>query len=232
MTTVAFVTGFLVSCAHLFLGAECCVCASPGWGACTDCAEALNSEVPHLLARPGMDFTVVAAHDYRPRLEKLVPAFKDDGALHLARLLSHRLAVAIDVLGVPSETRIVPMPSLGAAVRRRGLDHVGTLASGAARELGAKVSRQLIRSSRGVDQRGLGAGGRQRNVADSMRARSGGGPVIIVDDVCTTGASLAEASRALRRGGVTVLAAAVIGDADRLIGQSGARLSPGGPRSG
>ncbi len=221
----------LVSAAHLFLGAECVVCGQPGWGACESCLDALCEGVPFEVRRPGVTMPLVAANDYRPHLEKLVPAFKDDGALHLAPLLARRLALAVGCLPLAGAPCLVPVPSLAAAVRRRGLDHGATLASRAARLLGLRWRPLVARSSAGMDQRALGAAGRRRNVVGTMHASRHDGPVILVDDVCTTGASLVEAVRALSVLGVVVVGAAVVGDVDRGQKARARDFHPGRPGS-
>lgn len=221
----------MVSAAHLFLGSICAVCGAPGWGACAACRSEIHDHIPHRVLRQGLDIPLVAANDYRPHLEKLVPVFKDDGALHLASLLSRRLAVAVGCLDVASTTCLVPVPSLAATVRRRGVDHGAMLAAGAARRLGSPWRALLSRASQGLDQRTLGARGRQRNAAGSMRARPCREEVVIVDDICTTGASLMEAARALCAAGVVVRGAAVVGDADRQPDSPSTGFHPGGSRN-
>lgn len=66
-------------------------------------------------------------------------------------------------------------------------------------------------------QKGLGRGARSQRVRGSMRVRSGprapelrGQPIIIIDDVLTTGATLAEAARALQLAGALVRGAVVL----------------------
>jgi len=64
------------------------------------------------------------------------------------------------------------------------------------------------------DQAGLGIEQRRRNVAGAFAVRAGvsvaGRCCVVVDDVVTTGASSAEAVRALQQAGATVLAVAAV----------------------
>jgi len=71
-----------------------------------------------------------------------------------------------------------------------------------------------------ADQAGLTATDRAANLTGALQARLDlhGVRVIIVDDVVTTGATLAEAARALRAAGAEVLAAAVIAATERHTG--------------
>ncbi|WP_037655130.1 ComF family protein [Streptomyces achromogenes] len=105
---------------------------------------------------------------------------------------------------------LVPVPSARWAVRARGHDPVRRMALAAARELRrtgtpARVAAVLRQRRAVADQTGLDAPGRLANLAGALEVTAGGGRllgdgrrVVLVDDLMTTGASLAEAARALR----------------------------------
>ena len=128
--------------------------------------------------------------------------------------------------GHPPGWLIVPVPSNRAAVRARGQDHALRLARRAAafsRTAGISVqcapALHLVR--RTVDQAGLSSGARAANlhgalaVVPSWRTLVSGRSVLVVDDVITTGATLAEAARALRAAGAVVPYVAVIAATQR-----------------
>jgi predicted amidophosphoribosyltransferase len=113
----------------------------------------------------------------------------------------------------------VPVPSTRAAVRRRGHDptlRITAAAVAALRARGVPVRRvpALAHARRVADQAGLPMAGRAANLAGALHvARPGavaGRRVVLVDDVITTGSTLAEAARALCAAGAEVPAAAVI----------------------
>ncbi|MFJ9713048.1 ComF family protein [Streptomyces sp. NPDC101234] len=104
---------------------------------------------------------------------------------------------------------LVPVPSAPWAVRARGHDPVRRIALVAAAELrrsGASVRvAPVLRQRRAVaDQAGLNSRQRLANLAGALEVSAGGarllagGSVVLVDDLVTTGSTLAEAARAVR----------------------------------
>ena len=151
----------------------------------------------------------------------MIRALKEDGRTGLARALAPALRAAVDAAaeragsgirpGADDAMRVVvvPVPTSRAAYRRRGFRVVDLVAKRAA----VPVARLLRPARVTADQRGLTRDARQRNVAGSMRATDAAGCrvlVLVLDDVATTGATLAEAARALRAAGAEVVGAAVI----------------------
>ncbi len=116
---------------------------------------------------------------------------------------------------------LVPVPSARRAVGARGHDparRIALAAAGVLRGAGCPVRvPPVLRQARRVrDQSGLGARDRLVNVSGALGVVPGGGrllstgPAVMVDDLMTTGASLAEAARAVSAADGLVVGAAVV----------------------
>jgi predicted amidophosphoribosyltransferase len=197
---------------------QCAGCGAPGVAWCMRCAGVCGGTSVRV---PG-PVTTRAACEHAGPAGRAVVAFKDDQVRRLSRPLGELLARAVsDALADAGARRrvpvwVVPVPSRRSAVRARGADHMAVLAGRAAgvlRGSGIPAHRcpalEHVRASR--DQVGLTREQRTLNVAGSLRALDlPPGLVVIVDDVTTTGATLAEARRALAVAGRDVTCAATV----------------------
>ncbi|MDO5501498.1 MAG: ComF family protein [Propionibacteriaceae bacterium] len=218
---------FIDAAADLLLGSRCPGCGQPGHGLCRGCRIELEQGRVRFVRRdpspPGMPLTV-AAGDYVGVMPHLVAGFKDERLLGLAGPLATRLALAVAhllaALGhLGTAYHLVPIPSAPAAVRERSVDHTRLLAHRTKavlrREagLGVVVRHGLRPGRRVTDQVGLDAGARWQNREGHFRV-AGTPPSdsvpILIDDVTTTGATLAAAARTFAAAGTPVLGAAVV----------------------
>ena len=113
----------------------------------------------------------------------------------------------------------VPMHWLRRAVRGAGA--ADELARGVAAALGLPFRRMLRRIRRTPMQNELPFEDRRKNVAGAFRAVGPvtGRRILLVDDVTTTGSTLAACRRALVEAGATAVYAAVVARADRGAGE-------------
>jgi predicted amidophosphoribosyltransferase len=178
----------------------------------------------------------------------MVVGHKERRLLGLARPLGELLAAAVqaaltDLLGEPAPVLLVPVPSRPSSTRERGYAPTEAITRRAAASLGAcgvdASCARLLRTRRGLaDQAGLDAAARAANLAGALRvhapalrrlagaARQGHvrpAHVVVCDDVLTTGATAAEAQRALRAVGLPPLAVAAVAATRRrvVVGRSG-----------
>jgi ComF family protein len=143
---------------------------------------------------------VVAAWDYDGIARALVLALKLRGRRSAGPILAQALATRVWAEGCGADA-LVWVPGRRADIRRRGFDHAALLARELSRLLGIPSIPALHRAGDRIDQAGLNAVQRRSNLAGAFEARGVPMRVAIVDDVMTTGATLAEAGRALRRAG-------------------------------
>lgn len=131
-----------------------------------------------------------------------VHALKYDGERRLVEPLAEVMAERWRVAGRGGEL-MVPVPIHAARRRERGFDQAEELARACGRQLGLPVSRSLVRAERTAAQHALGRGDRARNVGGAFAVRAGDEPrlrgrwIVLIDDVTTTGATLASCAAAL-----------------------------------
>ncbi|MEU8437921.1 phosphoribosyltransferase family protein [Streptomyces sp. NPDC029216] len=229
--------GWWQELAGLVLPADCAGCGAARSLLCGACRGALGGAGagpvrPQLRgAGPAGLPPVYAAARYEGPVRAVVLAHKERGALPLAGPLGAALAAAVAAAragageaggrGGAGELALVPMPSARRTVRARGHDPARRIALAASRRLrGAGAPARVapvLRLRRPVaDQAGLGARQRRENLAGALEVRPGGvrlaagARIVLVDDLITTGATLAEAARALRAAGLGADAAAVV----------------------
>jgi predicted amidophosphoribosyltransferase len=105
-------------------------------------------------------------------------------------------------------TAVVPVPPVPARARRRGFDPAALLASGLGRRLGLPVVRCLSRSGRAARQLGARRSERRAPGRIAIAAAAQAPPcVLLVDDVHTTGATLAACAAGLTEAGATTVRA-------------------------
>lgn len=167
-----------------------------------------------------MPVSAVAAGVNGGILQRVLLAWKEEGVTRLTGVLDHHLAAAVIPLVPPgSPVVLVPVPTSRRSRRARGCDLVDELARASARLLrragvDVAVEQALAYARTTQDQAGLSARARRSNLDGAMRMRrtrgSDGREVVVVDDIFTTGATSAEAVRALTEAGRRPVGIAIV----------------------
>jgi ComF family protein len=135
----------------------------------------------------------------------LVRALKFRSALRVADTMAALIAAGPTPALPPSAT-LVPVPLHTRRLRRRGFNQAAALARMIARRTGLSLAECLIRSGDPGTQVGRSASERRAGPAGHVQAcPNARAPVhaLLVDDVATTGATLAACAAALRAAGTT-----------------------------
>ena len=177
---------------------RCLGCDAEGDTWCARCAAAVVPD-PNLR---DLGMPVLAVHRFEGPLRRTIIAWKEQNRADAQRLVCGWFASAIAPLltGLPGAI-VVAVPSSPSAERRRGWAHVESALEPVC---SSSLRRGALRSAgRRADQSTLGRAARQRNMAGAfVWTGPPDQPVIVVDDILTTGATMRAAAAALHAGGV------------------------------
>lgn len=210
----------------MLLSRHCPVCRRPARSICGPCLAALPRWAPvgewsgARAADLGLDrFSALFA--YEPPVARVILAAKNGGRHDLLAVLGQALARDLVSRGVTGDGArhqigdgagidvVAWVPASRRHARRRGYDQGRELAVAVARPLGLRA-RPLLRRAGREAQAGRNRVDRLVGPTLQARCRHTPGRVLLVDDVATTGASLARAAASLRAAGSRSVHAAVV----------------------
>jgi ComF family protein len=181
---------------------HCVVCALPlaTGGVCGAC----------IANPPAFDRTIAAA-SYAFPIDALLHSLKYEAKLALAPVLADFLTARISTAELPDF--ILPMPLHPAKLRERGFNQALEIARRVSKTTGVELlplASRRIKDTR--SQTGLAWKEREKNIRGAFKCEAdlSGRRVGIVDDVMTTGATLNELAKALRKGGACRVSAWVV----------------------
>ena len=227
----SFLQKFVTEISDLVLARECIGCQSLGTLICAHCLATVQNRA-HILRDLRFDdlaedlrIPLAIAHRYAPPVDAMIYRYKDNAIPELARLLANLLSGAIaqiprvnpqvdpefDQLPI-----LIPIPSRKSSIRQRGFDPMSLIADQLA-HYGYPIAPWL------VDQRGagrsktLGSADRMHAAHDAFRVGRiperyafNPIPVIVIDDVTTSGATFNAAVSQLLLAGVHVIGCAAV----------------------
>ena len=220
MDTIARPVGRLLD---LALPAACAGCGREGHALCPGCLPAVRVRVELPAGTPlglpdGPPDPLAQLEWCAPfagTVRRALHALKYAGERRLARPLGEAVAARWARAGAGGSL-LVPVPVHETRRRERGYDQAELIAAWAADALGVPMLPLVARSRATAPQFRLDRRHRATNVADAFAVRPGGAArvarrgVVLVDDVVTTGATLAAVADALLAAGAASVSAVTV----------------------
>jgi ComF family protein len=175
----------------------CCArCALPLKMASALCGECIKHEPPFA--------ATFAPFEYAHPLDLLLVRLKFTRNLAAGRVLAQLALDAFGTSNLSVPQAIVPVPLHRDRLRERGYNQALELARPISDALGVPLHEILVRGRATAAQSDLDAAARRRNVRGAFDVVGDDLPkhVMLIDDVMTTGTTIRECARVLRRAGV------------------------------
>lgn len=207
--------------ATLFLHSCCPLCDRPAsqdlcsscWRQLQQCAAPPGWQPSSSASNSPDGLPVIAWGAYRPPLKQAIAALKYQQHCHLARPLGK--ALASRWISAPLKTRqppwVVPIPLHLDKQKARGFNQAELIAEAFCQHTGLKLVRHgLTRSRSTAPQFALGPAARQKNLAGAFalgpafQKACPPRPILLLDDIYTTGTTVRAAAKTLRRHQISV----------------------------
>ena len=191
---------------QLLFPTRCYGCNAIGLSICSSCRREWH---PHYYLTHVQGFKVHSAILYSPTASKIILAAKENGLKGADRLIVDAIVHVLDRADFDLyNVRLVPIPSSKSNSRRRGRNFITNLCEEISARTNIPVTPALELAHKVKDQSGLSAKARAVNMKRAFSVTAGvypRGDLILIDDVVTTGATVAEAARALNSHGFHLL---------------------------
>ncbi|NJN22794.1 MAG: ComF family protein [Leptolyngbya sp. RL_3_1] len=206
--------------ADLWLAQRCALCDRPSpEPLCPNCAQKFqHGQLPQPATAELGALRVLTWGTYHHTLKHTLAALKYDRQRRLALPLGQALGQRWQQHPIPTRHLpvVVPIPLHPEKLRDRGFNQAALIAVAFCRQTGLSLLEQGLQRQRAtLPQFGLGPDQRQQNLTDAFTLGAGWHrcqptqPVLLLDDIYTTGATVRSAANTLRRAGRSVCGVAV-----------------------
>ena len=208
----------LTSLAELIFPPRCLGCSVLGPSICSRCRIAWRPRLyRNFYGKASKGIRVYSAIQYSPIAQKVLLASKESGLEIADQLIFESIRYPLTYFRQEiGDGILVPIPSRAAMIRKRGRNVLSDLVAQILADSGRGATEfpqgALTHSRRVRDQSLLSSSQRALNLHGALETIPGidgisGNPVILIDDLVTSGATLLEATRAMRASGFVVLGA-------------------------
>ena len=190
---------------ELLFPVHCFGCNAVGIEICSKCRKYWN---PHFYLQNIEGLTVYSSIRYSNISRSILLSAKENSLRIADELIIDALINCLHRLPtqVLRKAILMPVPGSKRAIRKRGRDFIQAITNEVSLRSGLPMFEGMIVQRRLLDQSGLSAVDRKRNIygAFNYTGELIKGEILLVDDLVTTGATLLEAKRALNVEGLTV----------------------------
>ena len=149
---------------------------------------------------------------------KLITSYKDEGVSNLVQPFSKMISVGLKYFSKHQQVKVVNVPSTNKALQKRGFDPISLMTETACFMAGKRFiyeNRLLVNQRERKDQASLNFQQRKLNTENAFKANFAEiKPVIIVDDLITTGSSITQSIFALRAKHIDIKACVILASND------------------